>query len=83
MFDIILKLKPKRDFINNYSNERWTEIIPAVMKIDILNLINSFGTYQFSKEDFNSILHDYVILNPTTFKEPHKSRKYNYYKKPL
>ena len=84
MIDIILKRKPIREFLYNYSNERWKEIIPTVMEIGVLNLKNSFGTYQFSKEDFDSILHDLHTFKPQTFiKEPHKSKKYNHHKKTL
>ena len=54
------------------------------MEIGILNLKNSFGTFQFSKEDFNSIFHDLRNVKPQPFiKEPHKSRKYNHSKKTL
>ena len=49
MIEIILKRKPIRDFLKNYSSERWTEIIPAVMKIDILNLILRLQMVLFQK----------------------------------
>ena len=82
MFDIILKRKPIRDFLNNYSNERWKEKIPTLMEIGVLNLKNSFTTYQFSKEDFNSVLYDLHNFKWQPFiKEPHKSQKYNDHKK--
>ena len=84
MIDIILRRKPIRDFLNNYSNECWKEIIPTVMEMGVLNLKNSFGTYQFSKEDFNSILHDLHNFKLQPFiKEPHKFQKYNHHKKTL
>jgi hypothetical protein len=63
MIEIILKRKPIRDFLKNYSSERWTEIIPNVLEIGVLNLKNSFGTYQFSQEDFQSILYDLYNYN--------------------
>ena len=54
------------------------------MEIGVLNLKNSFGKYQFSKEDFNSILQDLHTFKPQPLiKEPHKFKKYNHQKKTL
>ena len=72
MIEIILKRKPIRDFLKNYSSERWTEIIPNVLEIGVLNLKNSFGTYQFSQEDFQSILYDLYNYNHRPFPKENK-----------
>ena len=76
MIEIILKRKPIRDFLKNYSSERWTEIIPNVLEIGVLNLKNSFGTYQFSQEDFQNILYDLYNYNHRPFpKESKRTRE--------
>lgn len=83
MIEIILKRRPIRDFLKNYSSEKWKEVIPNVLEIGVLNLKNSFGTYQFSKEEFNNILYDLRNFKPQQRvpKSNHKPKKHQQQKR--
>ena len=58
MLENCLKHKIIRDFLKNYSEEKWPIIIPSLIEIAILNLKSSFKTLFFSEEDFKNILSD-------------------------
>ena len=58
MLENCLKHKIIRDFLKNYSQEKWPIIIPSLIEIAILNLKSSFKTLFFSEEDFKNILSD-------------------------
>ena len=44
MLENCLKHKIIRDFLKNYSEEKWPIIIPSLIEIAILNLKSSFKT---------------------------------------
>lgn len=56
MIDALFKRRPARDFLRKYPTTQWKEIIPDVFEIGVLNLRNSFNTYEFSKTDLQNIL---------------------------
>ena len=58
MLEVLCRRKRIRNFLNLYSSDKWTEIIPYVVEIAILNLKNSFGTLLFDKDEFKNILHN-------------------------
>ena len=62
----IFKRRPARDFLRLYPSEKWKEIIPDVFEIGVLNLKNSFGTLQFSKNDLKNILDELRNYNFST-----------------
>ena len=53
MLEVLCRRKRIRNFLNLYSSDKWTEIIPYVVEIAILNLKNSFGTLLFDKDEFS------------------------------
>ena len=58
MINELFKRRPARDFLRKYPTEKWKVIIPDVFEIGVLNLKNSFGTYEYSADDFANILND-------------------------
>ena len=58
MINEILTRFPSQEFLNKYPSERWKDIIADVIEIGILNLRNSFGTDEFSKNEIQGILND-------------------------
>ena len=64
MINEILTRFPSREFLNKYPSERWKDIIADVIEIGILNLRNSFGTDEFSKNEIQGILNDLRHYTP-------------------
>ena len=56
MLDACLKNKIIHDFLNNYKQKKWNNIIPSLLEIAILNLYSSFKRYSFTEEDFSLII---------------------------
>ena len=63
MIEELLKRPPIHDFLNKYPSERWKKLITDVFEIGVLNLYNSFNTYEFSEREFSSILNDLRYYN--------------------
>lgn len=76
MLEVLCRRKRIRNFLNLYSPDKWTEVIPYVVEIAILNLKNSFGTLLFDKDEFKNILHNLKSPNRTE----RTMNKTNYYK---
>ena len=64
MINEILTRFPSQEFLNKYPSERWKDIIADVIEIGILNLRNSFGTDEFSKNEIQGILNDLRHYTP-------------------
>ena len=58
MINEILTRFPSQEFLNKYPSNRWKDIIADVVEIGILNLRNSFGTDEFSKNEIQGVLND-------------------------
>ena len=58
MLENCLNHKIIREFLRNYSQDKWPFIIPSLLEIAILNLNSSFKTLFFTEEDFKNILND-------------------------
>ena len=52
MLENCLNHKIIREFLRNYSQDKWPFIIPSLLEIAILNLNSSFKTLFFTEEDF-------------------------------
>lgn len=77
MLEVLCRRKRIRNFLNLYSSDKWTEIIPYVVEIAILNLKNSFGTLLFDKDEFKNILYNLkspnqreITMNKTNYYKP-------------
>lgn len=74
MIEELLKRPPVREFLNKYPSERWKKLITDVFEIGVLNLYNSFHTFEFSEREFNAILNDLRYYNgrsaPTPYSNP-------------
>ena len=64
MINEILTRFPSQEFLNKYPSDRWKDIIADVVEIGILNLRNSFGTDEFSKNEIQGILNDLRHYTP-------------------
>ena len=58
MINELLTRIPSQEFLNKYPSNQWKDVISNVIEIGILNLRNSFGTDEFSKNDLRSILNE-------------------------
>jgi hypothetical protein len=58
MIEALLKRRIIRQFLKNYSEEQWKELIPDVFEIAILTLHKSFNKILFNKEELKDILED-------------------------
>lgn len=67
MIEKCLNQKIIRDFLKNYSQDRWPFIISSLIEIAILNLNSSFNSFFFTEKDFNDIL--------SNLKEKYNSQK--------
>ena len=56
MLEICLKNKIIFNFIKNYKQKKWNNIIPSLLEIAILNLYTSFKRLIFSEEDLSLII---------------------------
>ena len=64
MINEILTRIPSQEFLNKYPSDRWKDIIADVVEIGILNLRNSFGTDEFSKNEIQGVLNDLRHYTP-------------------
>lgn len=64
MIEELLKRKTIHDFLTRYPTNRWKEVISDVFEIGVLNLRNSFNTYEFSQKEFYNILLDLKNYQP-------------------
>ena len=64
MINEILTRFPSQEFLNKYPSDRWKDIIADVVEIGILNLRNSFGTDEFSKNEIQGVLNDLRQYTP-------------------
>ena len=64
MINEILTRFPSQEFLNKYPSDRWKDIIADVVEIGILNLRNSFGTDEFSKNEIQGVLNDLRHYTP-------------------
>ena len=64
MINEILTRFPSQEFLNKYPSNRWKDIIADVVEIGILNLRNSFGTDEFSKNEIQGVLNDLRQYTP-------------------
>ena len=64
MINEILTRFPSQEFLNKYPSDRWKDIIADVVEIGILNLRNSFGTDEFSKNEIQGFLNDLRHYTP-------------------
>ena len=64
MINEILTRFPSQEFLNKYPSDRWKDIIADVVEIGILNLRNSFGTDEFSKNEIQGVLNDLRHFTP-------------------
>ena len=64
MINEILTRFPSQEFLNKYPSDRWKDIIADVVEIGILNLRNSFGTDEFSKNEIQGVLNDLRYYTP-------------------
>ena len=64
MINEILTRFPSQEFLNKYPSNRWKDIIADVVEIGILNLRNSFGTDEFSKNEIQGVLNDLRHYTP-------------------
>ena len=82
MINEILTRFPSQEFLNKYPSDRWKDIIADVVEIGILNLRNSFGTDEFSKNEIQGILNDLRHYTPGSQDFPvYKSYENEQYKK--
>ena len=58
MIEALQKRRVIRQFLNNYSEEQWKELIPDIFEIAILTLHKSFNKILFNKEELKDILED-------------------------
>ena len=58
MIEALQKRRVIRQFLNNYSEEQWKELIPDIFEIAILILHKSFNKILFNKEELKDILED-------------------------
>ena len=89
MINEILTRFPSNEFLNKYPSDRWKEIIADVIEIGILNLRNSFGTDEFSRNEIKGVLNDLRHYTPGSQDFPvytsyeneqyRKSQGYKYY----
>ena len=82
MINEILTRFPSQEFLNKYPSDRWKDIIADVVEIGILNLRNSFGTDEFSKNEIQGVLNDLRHYTPGSQDFPvYKSYENEQYKK--
>ena len=56
MLELCSKNKIIFNFLKNYKQKKWNNIIPSLLEIAILNLYNSFKRFIFSEEDLSLII---------------------------
>ena len=56
MIENCLRHKIIRDFLKNYTENRWKDLIPSLIEIGILNLQKSFNKIFFTNDEIKKIL---------------------------
>ena len=75
MLEACLNNKIIRDFLQNYNQSRWQNLIPSLIEIAILNLNSSFHTVIFSEEDIKNIISELKTSQTGEKISPKKQKK--------
>ena len=77
MINELLSRPNIQEFLNKYPSSRWKELITDLFEIGILNLNNSYNRYEFSRNEFYSIIHDLKHPIPSRIQTPNQNYSYN------
>ena len=77
MLENCLRHKLIRDFLKNYTEKRWKDIIPSLIQIGILNLQKSFNRIVFTIDELKMVLHHLQISQIEKDKERNKEKENN------
>jgi len=77
MLENCLRHKIIRDFLKQYTEKRWKDIIPSLIQIGILNLQKSFNKIIFSLDELKMVLHHLQISQIEKDKERNKEKENN------
>ena len=76
MIEICLKNKIIFNFLENYKQKKWINIIPSLLEIAVLNLYTSFKRYVFSEEELSLIIENLKTkYNPPSLLEKNFNQK--------
>ena len=75
MLENCLRHKIIRDFLKNYTEKRWKDIIPSLIQIGILNLQKSFNRIVFTIDELKMVLHHLQISQIEKDKERNKEKE--------
>ena len=74
--EICLKNKIIFNFLENYKQKKWINIIPSLLEIAVLNLYTSFKRYVFSEEELSLIIENLKTkYNPPSLLEKKFNQK--------
>ena len=77
MLENCLRHKLIRDFLKNYTEKRWKDIIPSLIQIGILNLQKSFNRIVFTIDELKMVLYHLQISQIEKDKERNKEKENN------
>jgi hypothetical protein len=77
MIENCLRHKIIRDFLKNYTENRWKDLIPSLIEIGILNLQKSFNKIIFTNDEIKKILRHLQISQIEKDKNREKEIKEN------
>ena len=75
MIENCLRHKIIRDFLRNYTENRWKDLIPSLIQIGILNLQKSFNKIFFTNEEIKKFLRHLQISQIENDKERNKEKE--------
>ena len=75
MIENCLRHKIIRDFLKNYTENRWKDLIPSLIEIGILNLQKSFNKIIFTNDEIKKILRHLQISQIEKDKEKNKEKE--------
>ena len=75
MLENCLRHKIIRDFLKNYSEKRWKDLIPSLIEIGILNLQKTFNKIIFTNEEIKNFLRHLQISQIKEDKEINKEKE--------
>ena len=75
MIENCLRHKIIRDFLRNYTENRWKDLIPSLIQIGILNLQKSFNKIFFTNEEIKNVLRHLQISQIEKDKERNKEKE--------
>ena len=75
MIENCLRHKIIRDFLRNYTENRWKDLIPSLIQIGILNLQKSFNKIFFTNEEIKKVLRHLQISQIEKDKERNKEKE--------